>query len=519
MLRLRCLLTMNNVAVLYDAGQAVLSTFDLDEVLQRILGIARDYFHLRNVAIGLLDKPSQHLYIRSQIGWDEGQDKIRLAVGQGISGAAVLKKQPVYAPDVSKDPRYVCSAKSTRSELAIPLMVRDEVVGFLDCQSDRLNHFDPETIDLLTLFSTQASIALQNARLYSLEQQRARQLQAINAIAQQTTAVLELEELLGRVCELIQSAFRVSHVSLFLREDRDLVLRAHHGTLTPRIPQGGRFPASTEPWASILASNNTAMETALCDGPQAKFFAESASRICIPMVSFGQTLGILALDSALPDAFRDGDLQSLESVADICATAIQNAHYVERVKQLAYLDGLTGIFNRRFFELRIMEEIERARRYGTAMAVIMADIDQFKRLNDEFGHVLGDEVLRQVSSIFHQQVRKIDVVCRYGGEEFAILLTQASGEQALAIAEKLRKVVADWQFPGVPCAVTISAGAASFPEHGSTRDELVKAADTALYAAKQSGRNRVCPGKPSRSQKAAIPNTPAKKPSAGTVAT
>ena len=87
-------------------------------------------------------------------------------------------------------------------------MVRDEVVGVLDCQSDRVDHFDSETIDLLTLFSTQASIALQNARLYSLEQQRARQLQAINAIAQQTTAVLDLEELLGRVCGLIQDAFR-----------------------------------------------------------------------------------------------------------------------------------------------------------------------------------------------------------------------------------------------------------------------------------------------------------------------
>jgi sigma-B regulation protein RsbU (phosphoserine phosphatase) len=184
---------MNNIAVLYDAGQAVLSTFDLDEVLQRILAIARDYFHLRNVAILLLDQQSQQLYVRSQIGWDEGQDKIRMPPGQGITGAAALKRQPVYAPDVTQDPRYFCSAKSTHSELAIPLMFRDEVVGVLDCQSDRVNHFDPETIDLLTLFSTQASIALQNARLYSLEQQRARQLQAINAIAQQTTAVLDLK--------------------------------------------------------------------------------------------------------------------------------------------------------------------------------------------------------------------------------------------------------------------------------------------------------------------------------------
>jgi len=493
---------MNKIAVLYDAGQAVLSTFDLDEVLQRILAIARDYFHLRNVAIALLDKPSQQLYIRSQIGWDEGQDKIRVPLGQGITGAAALKKQPVYAPDVTKDPRYFCSAKSTRSELAIPLMVRDEVVGVLDCQSDREDHFDSETIDLLTLFSTQASIALQNARLYSLEQQRARQLQAINAIAQQTTAVLELEDLLGRVCELIQEAFQVSHVSLFLRDDHDLVLRAHHGTLTPRIPQGGRFPASNEPWASILAGNRTATESDLCSATTTKFFAESASRMRIPLVSFGQTLGVLALDSSLPDAFRDGDLQSLESVADICATAIQNAHYVERVKQLAYLDGLTGIFNRRFFEMRILEEIDRARRYGTGMAVVMADIDQFKRLNDEFGHVLGDEVLRQVSSLFHQQVRKIDVVCRYGGEEFGILLTQTTAAHAMNIAEKLRKMVAGWQFPGVPRTVTISAGTAAFPEHGTTRDELVKAADAALYAAKQAGRNRVCVGIRARNQAA-----------------
>ena len=120
----------------------------------------------------------------------------------------------------------------------------------------------------------------------------------------------------------------------------------------------------------------------------------------IPLISFGQTHGVLTLHSSKKNAFHKNELQSLESVADICANSIQNAHYVDRVKQLAYLDGLTGIFNRRFFELRIMEEIERARRYGTGMAVIMADIDKFKQLNDEFGHLLGDEVLRQVSCSF-----------------------------------------------------------------------------------------------------------------------
>ena len=133
---------MPKIAVLYDAGQAVLSTFDLDEVLQRILAIARDYFHLPNVAILLLDKEAQELCVRSQIGWDAGKDIVRFGVHEGITGASVAKKQPVYAPDVSKDSRYICAAQSTRSELAIPLMVREEVVGVLDCQSDRLDHFD-----------------------------------------------------------------------------------------------------------------------------------------------------------------------------------------------------------------------------------------------------------------------------------------------------------------------------------------------------------------------------------------
>jgi diguanylate cyclase (GGDEF)-like protein len=483
---------MQKIAILYDAGQAVLSTFDLDEVLQQILFIARDYFHLHNVAVLLLDKETQELYIRSHIGWQDGFD-VRIPAGTGITGAAARQKRPIYAPDVTKDQRYIQSTKGICSEIAIPLMVRDEVVGVLDCQSDKLDYFDSETIDLLTLFSTQASMALQNARLYSLERRRASQLQAINAIAQQTTAVLELNELLAKVCSLIQQEFKVDHVSVLLKDEEDLVLKAHNGKLTPRIPEGGRLPTGAGLWARALSSGKTLIENnAKTSSDYTELYLETGSRMCIPLVSFGQTLGALVLDSAGRGTFQAHETQPLESVADICATAIQNAHYVERVKQLAYLDGLTGIFNRRFFELRITEEIERASRFGAGMAVIMLDIDHFKRLNDEFGHLLGDEVLRQVSSILHQQLRKIDVVCRYGGEEFAVLLSQTNALHALGVAEKLRKMVESWQFPGVPRPVTISAGTANFGDHGTTRDELVKAADAGLYTAKQSGRNRVC---------------------------
>ena len=495
---------MQRITLLYDASQAVLSTFEADEVLQRILTIAQDYFHLRTVAILLLDEDTRDLYVRSHIGWGDATTKIRVPLGASLIGTAARIKRPVYAPDVQKDPRYVCSVSETASELAIPLMVRDSVVGVLDCQSDNLNHFDKETIDLLTLFSTQASMALQNARLYTLERERATQLQAINSIAKHATSVLELDKLVHSVCALVQRSFPCDHASALLKEKEEdgLVMHAQYGSLTPRLAEGDPFPCKKDWWNVSSGAGEISEVTDLSKVPgQERLYDEAQSRVSIPMISYGQPLGLLVLSSREPGFFAHADTQPLESVADIFASAIQNAHYVQRVKQLAYLDGLTGIFNRRYFETRFAEEMERARRFGTALALILLDVDKFKSLNDDFGHLLGDEVLRQVASLLSRQIRKIDVVCRYGGEEFVILLPQTTLEQAEHVADKLRRAVAEWRFPGVPRALTISGGVAVLPEHGTERDQLVQAADAALYSAKQAGRNRIAAagvGQPAR---------------------
>jgi diguanylate cyclase (GGDEF)-like protein len=482
---------MQKIAILYDASQAVIATFNLDEVLTQILTILRDYFHLHHVGVLLLNPETQILKVRTHAGWNKESEAAEIPVGTGLIGTAAKLKRPIYAPDVDKDPRYIRTIPSTRSELAVPLLVRDEVVGVLDCQSDQERFFDTETIDLLTLFATQASIALQNARLYSLEQRKAAQLEAINAIAKQTTAVLDPGELLERACTHILQSFPVDHVAMLLLEDAALVLRAQKGRLSPLFTEGGQLPGGGLCQRALDAGKTVLENDVLAVPGYIPGFDETRSEMCLPLISFGETLGVLALESSQKNAFMAGDVQPLESVADICANAIQNARYFERVRQLAYVDGLTGIFNRRYFELRIVEEMERAQRYEGRLSVIMVDIDHFKKLNDEFGHLLGDEVLRQVSAIFAHHLRKVDIACRYGGEEFAILAPETTGEHALTLAEKLRRVVESFPFPGVPRPVTISAGVASFPEHGAARDDVVKAADAALYAAKQAGRNRV----------------------------
>lgn len=494
---------MQKVAILYDASQAVLSTFELDEVLQQILGIVRDYFHLQSGAILLVDDQNR-LYSRSYFGAGEVVDAdVRLPFGQGITGAAAKKKRPVYVPDVSKDPRYVPFAPGTKSELAIPLMVRDEVVGVLDCESDQLDFFDPGTIDLLTLFSTQASIALENARLYSLEQKRRAQLEAINAIARQTTAVLDRDQLLDKVCSLILQSFHVDHVAVALRDGDSLVVCAHEGRLTANLAVGDRVPLGHGICCRALETGKPVLVNDVSTEPDyVPGFAETKAEMCLPLISFGESLGVLALESATANAFDPMDMQPLESVADICATAIKNATFVETVKQQAYVDGLTGVFNRRLFEVRLLEEMERAQRYDSALSLIMVDIDHFKKLNDEFGHLLGDEVLKQVSALFGQQLRKADVVCRYGGEEFVIVVPETTGENAMGVADKLRRAVETHLFPGVPRPVTVSLGVAEYPQQGKTRDEIVKAADSALYASKQAGRNRVTAASASQAAKA-----------------
>ncbi len=176
------------------------------------------------------------------------------------------------------------------------------------------------------------------------------------------------------------------------------------------------------------------------------------------------------------------------------ALAVDKATLLEKVETLATTDALTGLANRRVFGQRLKDELDRANRYGHSLGLLMADVDDFKKVNDTYGHAVGDTVLQAVASILRRSVREIDLCVRYGGEEFAVVLPHTDKEGVLPVAERIREAVAT-----VPIVagddpartMTLSIGVATYPEDGKTPDQLVHAADVALYRAKHLGKNRV----------------------------
>lgn len=172
---------------------------------------------------------------------------------------------------------------------------------------------------------------------------------------------------------------------------------------------------------------------------------------------------------------------------------VENAK--ESLRQLSITDGLTGLFNHRYFKEHLDQELNRARRHNLHVSMVMADIDHFKKYNDRYGHPAGDSLLTAVGHLFKDNIRKIDLAARYGGEEFSLVLVETNKQSAAIVAEKIKKLIDEHSFTSVNGNgghhVTISMGVSTFPDDAATSDELIKIADDRLYRAKKNGRNRV----------------------------
>jgi diguanylate cyclase (GGDEF)-like protein len=226
--------------------------------------------------------------------------------------------------------------------------------------------------------------------------------------------------------------------------------------------------------------------------------------LSIPMVHGSELLGVLNFERRHKADFDREEIEYFTAVADQTAIAVQNARLHQQTVALSVTDPLTGVSNRRHLFQQLEAELNRSRRYGTPVSMVMIDIDHFKHLNDTSGHQAGDTALKEVCQNLKAVVRKVDTVARYGGEEFVVLLPQVARDEALEVAEKLRRAVEEHPFemgrtqPGGK--VTISVGVATFPTDATEQARLVDAADSALYASKRGGRNKVTGYQPGMEQ-------------------
>jgi diguanylate cyclase (GGDEF)-like protein len=220
------------------------------------------------------------------------------------------------------------------------------------------------------------------------------------------------------------------------------------------------------------------------------------SFMAVPMISRGKAIGVMHASSTRMGAFLDQDEKIFSILAGSAALAVENALLHQKTQELTIVDELTSLYNFRYFSRKLGTEVTRAKRYRQPLSVIMIDIDWFKRCNDTYGHLFGNRVLRDLAQRIKDSIREVDVPCRYGGEEFAVILPQTKKADAQMIGERIRRRVESGEIVSADKSstvkITVSLGVATYPENGKTPKELIGKVDQALYLAKGRGKNLVC---------------------------
>jgi diguanylate cyclase (GGDEF)-like protein len=394
---------------------------------------------------------------------------------------------------------WVPKTEPVASIVAVPIRIWDEPPWILVAHHESPEHFDAERRELLR------SVAQQMKESQSLFRQKARQqveeleLKGLLRASEGLSATTRLAELLEHVVAYARDVSRFETCAVCLREEGKehfsvVVAEGYRKELL-----GSSFPLEAPTWAgwvlrareeplAIRMERRSGMP--LLD-PKERSTA-GASFLAVPLKAHNRVSGAL-LVTRQGESFTARELRLLRIYCNQAAVALENAIVHERVENLAATDGLTGLFNRRYFDSAFARELARCDRSSSGLALLLADIDHFKSFNDTYGHAMGDLVLKKVAGILAGAIRKADVLARFGGEEFVVILPNVTAQGALESAERLRESVASAPIhPGGPRKrVTVSIGAALFPADAADSESLLKAADEALYEAKRQGRNQV----------------------------
>jgi diguanylate cyclase (GGDEF)-like protein len=487
------LLTIGGVGMIHDSADWMLTT------LKRSLGA-------RTVALMWLDD-EERLNLRDVVSdADDIVESPRLA-SAGILGAVIRDRQPILcaATKAGQLPYYASEAGHHGVALvAVPIIESGHLRGIL--AADRDAAFAEADRDLLAEASVQVLRVVQAEQVFraveraKYEHERFYQATAMLGRALTPEQVMETAfDAAGVIVEYDAAAIalyerdkgrhKVSALrikeggeGLFDEKIKDLEFKDNAGLASMVVKNRHYLPANGEP-REVSAPIYT-RKIKLDD---------AKSLLVLPLLVADEAIGTMALAARTEKRFSKDVREMLAVIANQVAVSLQNGFLYKKMETMATTDGLTGLTNHRTFQSRFEDLLQRAQRHNHKVALLLCDIDHFKKVNDNYGHPVGDEVLRRVARVLQEVPRKIDIPARYGGEEFAVILDNVDVAQAKAVADRIRieisKVVVETDKG--PLSVTESIGVAAFPEDGRDRTTLIERADLALYAAKHGGRNRV----------------------------
>jgi diguanylate cyclase (GGDEF)-like protein len=355
--------------------------------------------------------------------------------GAGLTRWAVRYVEPVVADDVSRDPRYQRSRAVVRSMAAIPIHGRKGVRGALDVESQRLAAFGEQDLRALSTVASQVSVALS-----SLERREA--FERIYSFGQRISEASNVDQIVASTLDLLAEQFGHPLSFIFLQgRDGRLSLAGQ------RTPPGERASGEEPPMpgeqgiVSWVARNRrfALVSDVTADPRYLEALPGMRSEIAVPLLFSETLIGVLDVESPRSGFFDDEDRVLLEVIGNNLATALANLSSQESLREQAIRDPLTGLFNRHYFNTIIAPELSRSDRYAHPFTVMMIDVDNFRAVNNRFGHLKGDDVLQEVSRFLLDQVREADRVIRYGGDEFLIFMPETEESEATAVASRLRK--------------------------------------------------------------------------------
>src|SRR5581483_353212 len=353
---------------------------------------------------------------------------------------------------------------------------------------DREFVFEQRDLDVMQTAAGQVSVAVENARLFAEEQRRSRQFAFLNNISKTAISSEDAEQMLTEIVAEIQKNFLFDHIGIGILDyvTKEIEIKAEAGSTAKAV--GKRIQLGAGIVGRVARTGETVLQNA-GDHLQG-ILPESRAVLCIPITYSETLLGVLNVESHRENAFAPQDVLILKTLADLLATALHNSFVFQKLQQQSITDGLTGIKTRRFFWEALTSEWKRASRSGRPFSVVLIDLDKFKEVNDSQGHLEGDLVLARVGRLLEQKCRQSNVVARYGGDEFIILMPETGIEQAQILAERLRLWVAG-EAMLAEHQITGSFGVASFPVHGFSVQDIIRVADAGMYVSKHAGGNRV----------------------------